>query len=86
MVPAQQQPAGTIYNAPHPAAPITQTQKTSIARGQKELDIEPVYLVMGLGKKEHPCLLDSGCEKTLLIVQTLRSRKVHIAYVPLVST
>ena len=79
MMPVQQRPVVTTYSVPQPAVVTTQAQATSSARGQKGLDIEPVYLVMGLGKKEHPCLLDSGCEKTLVplsVVQTLR--KVHI--------
>ena len=80
MMPVQQRPVVTTYSAPEPAVVTTQVQATSSARGQKGLDIEPVYLVMGLGKKEHPCLLDSGCEKTLVplsVVQALRKAYIR---------
>ena len=44
--------------------------------GSKGLDQDPVYMVVQLGKRKFPALLDSGCEKTLAplrVVNTMRS-------------
>ena len=58
--------ASFASHPPQPTASHAQSKSIPSTRGLKGLDQDAVYIVMGLGKREHPCLLDSGCEKTLV--------------------
>ena len=48
-------------------------------RGFKGMDRDTVYLNMELGGKKLPCLLDSGCDATLVphnVINTMKGLKV----------